>query len=76
MSLASASVSDLMEVSEAWQKGSRRGAEKIVKEKESIGGTGERGYFHWISGSKDIDEVIKVHKRIRRLVRQEAGKLG
>jgi len=76
MSLASASISDLMEVSEAWQKGSRRGAEKIVKEKESIGGMGDRGYFHWISGSKDIDEVIKVHKRIRRLVRQEAGKLG
>ena len=76
MSLASASISDLMEVSEAWQKGSRRGAEKKVREKESIGGTGDGGYFHWISGSKDIDEVIKVHKRIRRLVRQEAGKLG
>ncbi|MBA7515842.1 hypothetical protein ES705_07885 [subsurface metagenome] len=76
MSLASTSISDLMEVSEAWQKGSRRGVEKIVKEKEEIGGTGDGGYFHWLSGSKDIDEVIKVHQRIRRLVRQEAGKLG
>ena len=76
MSLASASISDLVEVSEAWQKGSRRGAEKIVREKEKIGGTGDRSYFHWLSGSKDIDKVIEVHKRIRRLVRQEAGKLG
>jgi len=76
MSLASTSISDLMEVSEAWQKGGRRGAEKIVREKEKIGGTGDRGYFHWISGSKDINEVIEVHKRIRRLVREEAGKLG
>ncbi len=76
MSLASTSISDLMEVSEAWQKGSRKGVEKIVKEKEKIGGTGDRGYFHWLSGSKDIDEVIEVHKRIRRLVREEAGKLG
>jgi len=76
MSLASTSISDLMEVSEAWQKGGRRGAEKIVKGKEKIGGTGDRGYFHWLSGRKDIDEVIEVHKRIRRLVREEAGKLG
>ncbi len=76
MSLASTSISDLMEVSEAWQKGGRKGAEKIVKGKEKVGGTGDKGYFHWLSGSKDIDEVIKVHRRVRRLVREEAGKLG
>jgi len=76
MSLASTSIIDLMDVSEGWQKGGRKGAEKIVKEKEEIGGMGDRGYFHWLSGSKDIDEVIEVHERIRRLVRQEAGKLG
>ncbi|MBA7680619.1 hypothetical protein ES703_88940 [subsurface metagenome] len=76
MSLASTSISDLMEVLEAWQKGGRKGAEKIVKVKEKIGGTGDRSYFHWLSGSKDIGEVIEIHKRIRRLVREEAGKLG
>ena len=76
MSLASTSISDLMEVLEAWQKDGRRGAEKIVKGKEKIGGTGDRGYFHWLSGSKDMDEIIEVHRRIRRLVREEAGKLG
>ena len=76
MSLASTSINDLMEVSEAWQKGGRKGAEKIVKEKEEFGGMGDRGYFHWLSGSKDIDEVIEVHKGIRHLVREEAGKLG
>ena len=76
MSLASTFISDLTEVSEAWQKGGRQEAEKIVKGKEKIGGTGDRGYFHWLSGSKDIDEVIEVHKRIRRLVRQGTDKLG
>ncbi len=76
MSLASTSISDLMEVSEAWQKSGRKGAEKIVREKEKIGGTGDRGYFHWLSGRENIDEVIDIHKRIRRLVREEAGKLG
>ncbi len=76
MSLASTSLSDLEEVLEVWQTGQRSKVEKIVKEKEQIGGEGDRGYFHWLSGRKDIDEVIKVHKRIRRLVREEAGKLG
>ena len=76
MSLASTSISDLIEVSEAWQKGGRREVEKKVREKEKIGGRGDRGYFHWLSGRKDIDEVIDAHKRIRRLVREEAGKLG
>jgi len=76
MSLASTFISDLTEVLEAWQKGSRRGAEKIVKEKEKIGGMGDRDYFHWLSGVKNMDGVIEIHKRIRHLVREEAGKLG
>ncbi|MCL0053067.1 hypothetical protein M1M86_01045 [Dehalococcoidales bacterium] len=76
MSLASTLISDLIEVLEAWQKGQRKGVEKIVKEKEKIGGSGDRGYFHWLSGRKNIDEVIEIHKRIRRVVREEAGKLG
>ena len=76
MSLASTLLSDLSEVLEAWQKGQRSKVEKVVKAKEKIGGRGDRGYFHWLSGRKDIDEVIEIHKRIRRLVREEAGKLG
>jgi len=76
MSLASTSISDLTEVLEAWQKGQRTRVEKVVKGKAKIRDAGDRGYFHWLSGSKDIDEVIEVHKRIRRLVRQEASKLG
>ncbi len=76
MSLASTSISDLTEVLEVWQKGRRDKVEKIVKQKEKIGGTGDRGYFHWLSGRKDMDDVIDIHKRIRRLVREEAGKLG
>ena len=76
MSLASTSLFDLTEVLEAWQKGQRSRAEKTVKEKEKTGGVGDRGYFHWLSGRENIDEVIEIHKRIRHLVREEAGKLG
>jgi len=76
MSLASTLLSDLTEVLEAWQKGQRSRVEKVVTAKEKTGGVGDRGYFHWLYGRKDIDEVIEIHKRIRRLVREEAGKLG
>ena len=76
MSLASTLLSDLTEVLEAWPKGQRSRVEKVVKAREKAGGVGDRGYFHWLSGRKDIDAVIEIHKRIRRLVREEAGKLG
>ena len=76
MGLASTLISDLVEVLPAWQTGQRKGVEKIVREKEESGGIGDRGYFHWLSGREDIDKVIKIHKRIRQLVREEAGKLG
>ena len=76
MSLASTFISDLTEVLQAWQKSQRKGAEQTVKEKEKIGAVGDRGYFHWLPGRENIDEVIDIHKRIRRLVREAAGKLG
>jgi len=76
MSLASIFINDLTEVLPAWQKGYRKEMEKVVREKEKIGGRDDRGYFHWLSGRENIDEVIEIHKRIRRLVREEAGKLG
>jgi energy-converting hydrogenase A subunit R len=76
MGLASTHISDLLEVLRAWQKGYRKEVEKLVKIKEEIGGRENRGYFHWLSGRKEINEIIQIHQRIRRLVREEAGKLG
>ncbi len=76
MSLASTMLSDLTEVLEAWQTGKRSRVERVVKWEEEIGGRGDRGYFHWLSGRKDIDKVVDIHKRIRRLAREEASKLG
>ncbi|MBI4186702.1 MAG: hypothetical protein HY530_04245 [Chloroflexi bacterium] len=76
MGLASTFISDLAEVLQSWRKGYRKEAEKIVRQKEKTGGSGDRGHFHWLSGRKDIADVIEIHKGIRRLVREEAGKLG
>jgi energy-converting hydrogenase A subunit R len=76
MSLASTRLDDLWVILEIWGKGERSAVEKMVKEKEEIGGEGTRGHFHWLAGSDDITEPLKIHSRIRRLVRKEAAKLG
>jgi len=76
MGLASTHISDLMEVLQAWAKRQRQAVEKVVREKETAGGKGDRDYFHWLSGRKDIAAVLEIHQRLRRLVREEAGKLG
>jgi energy-converting hydrogenase A subunit R len=74
--LASTHIDDLRPVLDAWKKGKRLAAEKLVIEKEKTGGNNDRGYFHWLSGVKNVAEPLKVHKRIRRVVREEAANLG
>ncbi len=76
MSLASTRLDDLWVILETWSKGDRSVVEKMVREKEEIGGEGTRGHFHWLAGTNDITEPLKIHSRIRRLVRKEAAKLG
>jgi energy-converting hydrogenase A subunit R len=74
--LASTHLDDLIPILEAWRKGKRSAVEKLVREKEKEGGNDDRGYLHWLSGIKSIAAPLKVHKRIRRIVREEAAKLG
>jgi energy-converting hydrogenase A subunit R len=76
LGLASVSLYDLWVVLEAWEKGGRRVVERVIKEKEKAGGSGDREYFHWLDGTKDITPALEIHKRIRHLVREEAAKLG
>ncbi len=76
MGLASTRLDDLWPVLEAWRRGERSAVEKLVREKENAGGSRDRGYFHWLVGAKDFDAPLRIHKRIRQLVREEAAKLG
>jgi energy-converting hydrogenase A subunit R len=76
MSLASVRLDDLWIALEAWEKGGRRVVERVVKRKEKAGGTKDREWFHWLDGTQDITPALEMHKRIRRLVREEAAKLG
>ena len=76
MSLASTSLGDLWVALEAWEKGERQAVEKVVKEREKAGGRGNREHFHWLAGAKDTTHALEIHKHIRRLVREDAAKLG
>jgi energy-converting hydrogenase A subunit R len=76
MGLASTNLDDLHIALEAWNRGGRRAAELAVRKREETGGEGDRGHFHWLAGAKDIVRPLEIHTRIRRLVREEAAKLG
>jgi energy-converting hydrogenase A subunit R len=76
MSLASINISDLQTALEAWQKKKRGWTERVVKYKEKWRGKEDNFYFHWLAGKKELDDVIEVHKKFRRMVREEAAKLG
>jgi len=76
MSLASTRLDDLWIALEAWEEGGRQAVEEVIKEKEKAGGTDDREWFHWLAGAKDISRPLEIHRRIRRLVREEAAKLG
>lgn len=74
--LASVSLYDLRVVLEAWEKSGRHAVERVVKEREKVGGHNNREHFHWLDGTKDIKPVLEIHKRIRHLIREGAAKLG
>jgi energy-converting hydrogenase A subunit R len=76
MGLASIRLDDLRMVLEAWEKGRRQSVERIVKEKEMAGGVGYREWFHWLDEIGDMTPALEIHRRIRRLIRQEAAELG
>lgn len=74
--LASTNLSDLTIILDAWERGGRGTVEAVVKAKEKEGGRGNRGHFHWLAGVEDPKHPLEIHRRIRRLVREEAAKLG
>lgn len=76
ISLASANIDDLKVALDAWADGRRERVGEVVKGLERTGGKGERNHFHWISGRRDLEEPLGIHKRLRGIVRSGAAKLG
>jgi len=76
LSLASTHLSDLAPVLDAWESDGFDAVRRLVIDKENAGGSGSRDYFHWIKSMSDLQVPLAIHRRVRRLVREEAGKLG
>lgn len=75
VSLASTHLSDLKGVLDAWQEGGSDRVEKVVREKEKLGGAGDRENLHWLPERSDLQALLQTHHRIRRVVLQQAGKV-
>ena len=76
MSLASTDISDLMPVLQTWQEKGRQEAGKFVLEMAEKGCNGDRNCFHWLAEKKNMQDIIALHRGLRKIVREEAGKLG
>lgn len=76
MGLASTNLDDLDAVLKAWEEGARQAVERVVKYKERVGSIGERANFHWLSSRENMEQPLRIHKRIRGMVRRQAAKLG
>ncbi len=72
--LANPSISPLATVLEAWHKGRRSQVENTVSKEERRGISEDSGYLHWLSGRKDLAEIIEIHQKMRRQAQEEAGK--
>jgi energy-converting hydrogenase A subunit R len=76
LGLASMAISDLNPILSTWNRGDRDKIKRLISNKDRSYFKKERVHVHWLVGNNDIDEVIFTHSKMRRLVRQEAGKLG
>lgn len=76
ISLASPFVSDLTEILETWPEGHRKSVEIKVREMGGKEQKDNRNHFHWLSDRENRDDVIDLHQKMRRTVREEAAKLG
>ena len=76
MALASTHLSDLFPVLQTWRNCGRAGVQKLVEE-PVIGSDANRQNLHWLAEKgSDIYDVISLHRRLRKIVREKAGELG
>ncbi|MDY6835289.1 MAG: HAD hydrolase family protein [Chloroflexota bacterium] len=75
-SLASTHLNDLEPVLTAWEQGHRQAAKQAIQEQQYAKENHDRLNFHWAEGATVPGSILEVHRRIRRLVRAEAAKLG
>jgi energy-converting hydrogenase A subunit R len=73
VSLATHDMRNLSLITDSWETGGKDAVFKAVAEKES---SDEDPYYHVLEGKDDLDDIVEVHKKVRKVVRGQAGKLG
>jgi energy-converting hydrogenase A subunit R len=73
VSLATHDMRNLSLITDGWETGGKDAVFKAVSEKES---SREDPYYHVLEGKDNIDDIVKVHQKVRKVVRGQAGKLG
>jgi hypothetical protein len=68
----------LKDILQAWKKGGRKEAKRLVQEKEKRGGVGDRSHFHWLAerDKTRIDDIAQLHFRLQQVVKQSPDKPG
>ncbi len=75
--LATTNMLHLEPILAAWQEGGRARVKALVESMPQP--VSEEGpYYHWLVGrsQEEMEEIVSIHAGLRRLVREEAGKLG
>jgi energy-converting hydrogenase A subunit R len=74
--LASLNIFDLKPLLDIWQTRGRNGVRDWLMSCKPDGTDSNRNNFKWLHGEKDINEYLQIHKNMRKLVREDAAKLG
>ncbi|MBI2865949.1 MAG: hypothetical protein HYX99_01125 [Chloroflexi bacterium] len=74
--LASTRLDDLLPLLEAWGAGGRPQARAWVEAQGKLPHTDDRADYRWLGGRPPAPEVLALHQRLRRQVRQAAAALG
>lgn len=74
VAVASTNIFHLLPLLTSWERKGRKEVVSLAKELEKS--STELPYYHYLGNKKKLDEIIKIHKNIRKIVRGEAGKLG
>lgn len=73
VSLATHDMRNLTLITDSWEAGGKEAVFKAISEKE---GSEDDPYYHVLEGKDSIDDIVEIHKEVRKVVRGQAGKLG
>lgn len=74
--LASTHLSDLLYILNSWKENGLDRTTEVIQSGKIHIPENDRNYFHFLAQQQDLSSILQIHKRIRRIVRSEAAKLG